>query len=690
MRKRICTMGLLMVCAMAPALAQQTYVDLTALFDSDAVLEAGGAGLGAALNDQGDRIDALTLPSSYNDGAEALTQDGRTSFLFGPLQQASLDALAVNGQVLDIPDGVYQYVDLAMLSAPGSMGDPFGNIEFRYADGSIDAKRFGPIAGWLSSPTAFENTFYRYTDDSQVQSIVSFSTNFGADEAKYILLEKGNGNSGGNRFIDGTGYVLYVIDGLENVKQATLGVTVGNNFVISISAYYGDPESAATEGYTVLANSMDLYGGFEHRALGNLKNYEFDISPYLAENTGEIYILLTDATTSNGWGPYLQRISLYTGKSNTFEETLSPEIDAAKAAVYALFQTNGNDEEKKFLYDNSGSGPSNRGHRFADGNGSITYRFDLPDDAVQAKAVVDMANNFIVSLSGPTGAIRYNSMTVGTADEHNYLIDEGGSIPGGDFRFADGNAYMVYQFDLPDDVTTAFAQINVGNQFVVEIAPGTDGAFTVAKDWVAESGQETTDNSNLTIYTFDLTNYLKNNSSKIVRFRFSDGIPTNGWGPYLKSILIVNKVETGEAAFEEVLNSMTMYGVDIHNETNKQYYTIDLAPTLQNNPTKEVFIKFTDASTGDGWGPGIFAMAVFSGELSILSDNLVFNDLKNTSGNPANFGLDLLQRRYTIDPSKKLDKIAFPHQSAIDADKIYLLAATLTAGGSAVSDWMLQ
>jgi len=301
-----------------------------------------------------------------------------------------------------------------------------------------------------------------------------------------------------------------------------------------------------------------------------------------------------------------------------------------------------------------------------------------------------MANNFIVSLSGPTGVTRYHSMTVGTANEKDYLIDDGGSIPGGDYRFADGNAYMVYQFDLPDDVTTAFAQINVGNQFVVEIAPGTDGAFAVAKDWVAESGQETTDNSNLAVYNFDLTNYLKNNPSKIVRIRLSDGIPTNGWGPYLKSILIVNKVETGETAYQDVLNSMEMYGSDIHNETNKQYYTIDLAPTLQNNPTKEVFVKFTDGSTGDGWGPGIFAIAVYSGELSILSDSLVFNDLKNTSGNPAVFGLNLLQRRYTIDAGKKLAAIAFPNQSALDSDKVYLLAATLTAGGSFVTDWMLQ
>ena len=53
-------------------------------------------------------------------------------------------------------------------------------------------------------------------------------------------------------------------------------------------------------------------------------------------------------------------------------------------------------------------------------------------------------------------------MSPGTADESNYLIDEGGSILGGNYRFADAAAYMVYQFDLPDDLTSAVAQISVG------------------------------------------------------------------------------------------------------------------------------------------------------------------------------------------------------------------------------------
>jgi len=667
----------------------QTPVDLKSVFDADAILETGGAGIGEPLTADGVRLDASMLPEEYSDGAIYTTPDGSAQFKFAELKKASLDSVIVNGQTIDVPDGSYSSLDLALISVDGSYGNPFTPIEFRYTDGTKDSQRLGPVPGWMASPTAYDNTIFRFTDDSQVKNIVSFSTNFGEDDTMHVFQEKGNGNSGGNRFVDGTGYVLYLLEGLQDVTNATLGITVGNNFVVSIATEYNDPDFSTTEGYTVLANSMELYDGYEHRALGNLKQYQFDVSPYLAKKTGDLFILFTDATTSNGWGPYIQNINLFTGTPKVFEETLQPAIDFSKATVYAKFLTNGGADEKPYLYDNSGSGPSNRGHRFADGNGSITYRFDLPDNVEVANLTVDMANNFVVSLSGPSDVVRYHAMTVGS-NEKDYLIDDGGSTLGGDYRFADRNSYIVYQFDLPDDVTTAYATIHVGNQFVIEAAAGTDGEFAVEKDWVAESGQETTDNSNLNYYTINISNYLANNPQKIVRIRFSDGIPTNGWGPYVKSAVIVNKEGSGETEFRELLKSIDMYAEDIHNEYNKDYFTFELASILSNNPSKEFYIKFTDESTGDGWGPGIFWMAVYSGEIGIQSDGYVFGELNTTAGEPANRSVNLLHRRYAVNSGKTLNEIGLPAQPAAEDDKVYLFAATLNAGGTPVSNWMLH
>ena len=692
MRNKFFRVLALAVCSSLYAVAQPVYLDLKALFDTDTVFESGGTALSNPLDTNRERIDGKTLPAAYADGTPSTTQDGRTSFLFAPLKKSSLDAVAINGQTIPAPNGRFTSLDLALLAAPDSFGDPFTSVQFRYTDGSKDEQRFGPVPGWFASPTAFDHTFYSYTDSSSVKTIVSFQADWGDNEATYLLQSRGNGNSGGTRFVDGTGYVLYLIPLSKDLTAATLGITVGNNFVISLATEYSDPEVSLTDGFTEVANSMKIYNGFEHRALGNLKLYEFDLLPYLAKKTGELYVLLTDATPSNGWGPFIQNISIYTGKNILFGDTIAPKLDASKATVYAEFMTNGEDPEKPYLYDNSGSGPSNVHHRFADGGGSITYRFDLPDTVTDAKLTMDLNNNFVVSLSGPTNIIRYAQITPGAANEKDFLIDEGGSILGGGYRFADAGAYMIYQFDLPDDITTAVAQINVGNQYVIEVAAGTDGEFVKERDYVAETGDEITSNTNLGIVEVKLDSYLKNNPNKIIRIRLSDGIPSNGWGPYLTGITIVNQSNTGEQAFQTVLSSKDLFGIDVQSGMNKAYYTIDLSPILKaaNNPQKEVFVKFTDGSTGDGWGPGVFWMAAYSGTIDIQSDRAVFNGLKAVNGEPDVFGVDLLHRRYALDSAKTLKEIAFPAQPSIETDKVYLLAATLNSAGTNVNEWMLH
>jgi hypothetical protein len=681
MRSGCALLGVLWVAACAQA--QPVHLDLTGLFDTDAVLEPGGAPLSDPLAPDRDRIDGATLPAGYADGAAYTPAAGGASFRFAPLKSSSRDAAAINGQVLAAPPGSYENLDLALLAAPDSFGDPFSSIQFRYTDGSSTTERFGPVAGWFASPTAFDHSFYNFTDSSGVTSLVSFRTDWSDNEQTYLSDSRGNGNAGGVRFVDGTGYALYLIPLSKDLKAATLGITVGNNFVISLATQYSDPQVSTTDGYTMVANSMTIYNGFEHRSLGNLKLYEFDLAPFLAQGTGELYILFTDATPSNGWGPYIQNINIYTGTNRIFANTFAPALVTNQATVYAEFLTDGGAAEKPYLYDNSGNGPSNRKHRFADGSGSLTYRFDLPDSVTDAKVTVDMANNFIVSLSGPMSITRYAQMTPGS-NEKDYLIDDGNSVLGGNFRFADGSAYMVYQFDLPDDVTTAVAQISVGNQFVIEIASGTDGEFVKARDYVAETGNEIRDNSNFQVYEFKLDSYLPNNPRKIVRIRLSDGQPADGWGPYLTSINVVDRGDTGQPAFQPVLNSMTLFGVDVHNELNKGYYTIDLSPVLKaNNPKKEVYLKFTDASTGDGWGPGIFWMAAYSGSLQIQSDGSVFAGLKAMNGEPEGFGVNVLHRRYPLNSAKTLKEIVLPQQSTVVAGKTYLMAATLNPAAPA-------
>ena len=670
MKKVVITLAALL----SPLIHAQTHVDLTQAFNADVFLETGGTGLGEALDPEGRRIDSGTLPTTYADGSAVTSTNGQATFRFGTLKTEALDAVRIDGQAIDVTDGAYSSVDLALLSAPGAFVNPFSMINFIYADGTTNSARLGPVAGWFSSPTVFDNALLRYSDQSGVTNHVTFPTNGEAD-VDYLYQSAGNAISGGWRFADGTGYFLYRLD-TTGITDAKLGITVGNNFVISVSTNYVDPNVSRTEGYTQLASSMELYG-VEHRSLGNLKEYEFDVSDYLASGTSELYILLTDGTTTDGWGPYVQRIRLFEGEALNFEQRLAPTIDTSDATVYADFQI-ASTNETPFLFDNSGSGPSNRGHRFADASGSLTYRFNLPDDVTDAKMTVDMENNFVVSIAGPASGTSFAKFTANTDTEPPYLIEAPGTATQPNARFADGTAHMIYEFDLPDTVTTAFARVQVGNQFVISAAAGAEGAYTELKNYVAETGNEIRDRSNFDFYTLDLTPFLANNPAKVVRIQLTDGVPTDGWGPYLRSIEIVDSATSGALNYTEVLNSQTMFGEDIHNEANRNYYTINLSTVLtNNNPTREVNIRFTDGSTTDGWGPSLYRMTVYSGEIEINTDTLVFPNLKTTTAEPTLRPVGLMARNYPLDPSKTLTSIQLPEHPEDQTSRVYLLAATL-------------
>jgi hypothetical protein len=661
----------------SPFIHAQSHVDLSQAFNADVFLESGGLGLGDPLDSEGRRIDAGTLPSTFVDGSTVISTNGRASFRFAPLKSESFDAVRIEGQAIDVTDGRYSSVDLALLSAPGAFSNPFSMIDFIYADGTTNSVRFGPVAGWFSSPTVYDNALFRYSDQSGVTEHISFPTN-GENDFDYLYQSANSGISGGWRFADGTGYFLYRLD-TAGISSGKLGITVGNNFVISVATNYNDPSFSTSEGYTQLASSMEIYNGVDHHSLANLKEYEFDVTDFLATGTGELYILLTDGSTGDGWGPFVQRIRLFEGTARTFEERLRPTIDSSDATIYANFQI-ASDEETPFLYDNSASGPSNRGHRFADGAGSLTYRFNLPDDVTEAKMTVDMENNFVVSIAGPAQGTSYAKFTANTDTEPTYLIEAPGTATQPNARFADGTGYMIYEFNLPDEVTTAFARVQVGNQFVISAAAGAEGEYTVLQDYVLETGNEIRDNTNFDFYTVDLTPFLSANAEKIVRIRLTDGVPVDGWGPYLRSIEIVDSETAGALEYTEALNSQNMFGEDFHNEANRGYYTIDLSSVLtNNNPGREVNIRFTDGSTFDGWGPSLYWLSVYSGEIEINTDSLIFPALKSTFGDPASRPVGLLARNYPLDPSRTLASIQLPEQPADQSSTVYLLAATLNA-----------
>jgi len=665
--------------------AASPHIDLGTLFDTDVFLESGGVGVGTGLDANGNRVDSTTLPANYVDGVPIATQDGRTSFKFGNLQGAStLDGATINGQTINVASGNYSSLDLALLAAPNTFGWPFGSIVFNYADGSHDTNLFKPVAGWLNSPTLYDHSIFSDVDNSAVTTIASFPTDWSDTEAAFIYVDSGTGNAGPWRFVDGNLYVVYRIPIPTSTTQGTLGITVGNDFVISVATSFtpdNDPANFEfrTNGWTTLANSSTIYGHSEHNQ-ANLKEYTFDASALLAEGTGELYILLTDATPNDGWGPYIQQIRLYTGTPVYFSQRLDPVVNTSGATVYAMFDV-GTTNETPYLYDNNGSGPSNRGHRYADGGGTITYKFAFPTNTTDAKLTMDLANNFLVSMHGSTDpvvtdpVVTYASFTPTTDSETNFLFDTDSSNAAPGHRFMDGNSYVIYQFTLPVEATNAIAHMKLGNGYLVQMRAGDAGDWTMELSNYLHTAEAYVD--------VDVSKYLSQSTSNTFQVWIGDTTPEDGWGGNLFAMSVINHKE--ELGFQPVLNCQEIFGFDDHNEYTKGYYTIDLSSVLTNNPTKEVFVQIGDASTSDGWGGGIFWMAAYSGNIDIRSDRRVFDGLKNTpSGEPTlNYGgLDFLDRQYTLNPSKTLSSIVLPAQPAgasTTSSMVYLLAASLSA-----------
>jgi hypothetical protein len=673
-------LSLSLLLASGSLFAASTYLDLHTLFNTDVFLASpADPGLGSGLDANGNRIDATTLPGSYLDATPIATLDGRTTFKFGNFKTPStLDGAVINAQSISVPAGNYSSLDLALLDAPNAFGWPFGSIVFNYADGSKDTNRFGPVAGWINSPALFDHAILAVTDNSAVTTFADFATTGGSDEAPYLYVDYSSGVDASRRFCDQSRYVVYQIPVSTSLAHASLGITVGNDFVISAATSFTQDNDPAnfpdrTNGWTLLANSYTTLGYSEHNN-ANLKEYTFDVSTQLADQTGYIYILFTDATPVDGWGPFIQRVRLYNGTPVYFSQRLDPVVNTSGATVYAMFDV-GTTNETPYLYDNSGSGPDNRGHRYADGAGYLTYRFAFPTNTANAKLTMDLANNFVVSLRGPGDpVVTYASFVPFTAGESNYIV-ELSCCTGNDggHRFMDGNNYVIYQFTLPADATNAIAHISIGNEYLVQVRSGTNG------DWTTELSEM--NQGGVVIRDVDLSTYLTNNPPKIIQVQIGDTSPADGWGGYLTGMSIVNHLDT--AGWQTVLSSQTLFGEDVHSEYNKGYYTVDLSSVLSNNRTKEVFVKLTDGSTGDGWGPGIFWMAAYSGDIDIQSDRLVFNGLKSTLAEPTqNYGLDFLHRRYPLNPSKTLSSIvlpAAPTDSSTTNSIVYLLAATLNA-----------
>ena len=663
------------------AVAADVHVDLSGQFDRDAFV-TGGVGLGDPLDEDGNYLDAATLPGDYVDGVPYGTVDGFTTFLYGQLMGDALDSLRVSSQDIAVPAGSYQQLHMALLSDVYLM-DLSQALTLNYADGTSEEIQFGPLADMTGTPARFFDSRFVWVDDSDVTELVSIRTK--ENDEEYIVEATGSAASGpfDFHFVDATSVLEYEFDLPDDLADATVGIDMQNNFVVNITTDFGGT-------YTEVLNSFEMFGEDIHSG-SNRGVFEVDLTPFLAQADGNVIgIRFTDGSEVDGWGPAIWTVNIFSGQTITYDDEPLTEIDASNATIFADFRTDGGAAEAEYLIDDQSVAPTGANHRFADGGGFVVYGFDLPDDVTDAQASINMEADFVLSVATQRDLTTHIDFVAGGEDAE-YIFEDNGSVGRPTDRFVDAGGILVYLFDLADDLTEARLEIDMQNNFLVSVDKNEFAANGVLNS-MDMFGEDVHNGSNRGVYTVDLTEYLADNPLNEIFVVFEDGSTADGWGPDIMRIAIKSGVEGEyvETLSARDISAGTVAPYAAQSGNNKAYYTVDLAPFLENNAGNNIFLRFTDATTTDGWGPGLFRVIVHSGEIVPQIDNLAMPGIVPTGGLPDNsypWGTNLMRRGFPVNPDKSLSSITLPELR--DDWDVFLLAATLEGESTPVSDWSI-
>jgi hypothetical protein len=153
------------------------------------------------------------------------------------------------------------------------------------------------------------------------------------------------------------------------------------------------------------------------------------------------------------------------------------------------------------------------------------FTWDLP---VAARGQAEVTYSYLAPMdTTPLRVIAFDPDD--SPKERAYLVEAphtsvGVGQQGGQYRKIQSEGYILYRFPMPADVQHADLRVGLGQAFRVGLAPevnGKPGAYTVVADATAIAGREVRDNSNRSLYTFDLSPFLSK-TSRAVYFRVDD------------------------------------------------------------------------------------------------------------------------------------------------------------------------
>jgi predicted alpha-1,2-mannosidase len=170
------------------------------------------------------------------------------------------------------------------------------------------------------------------------------------------------------------------------------------------------------------------------------------------------------------------------------------------------------------------------------GSQTVTFNATVPagtepgDYAIQAIVTSKRGTGAASGAVHVTGDVI--AFTPFTQAEEPWLFDADGShrdgaVFDGSARFADGNSYFTYRFDLPSGITGGTLMLDIGNQFLVQVSADNQNWRTVLE----ESLTGDTGLMNRGERWLDL-NDLRG-ESRTLYVRIADSYPPDGWGGWL-------------------------------------------------------------------------------------------------------------------------------------------------------------
>ena len=465
-------------------------------------------------------------------------------------------------------------------------------LYLKFSD-SVTEDGFGPAlynlqleydleGGILSQPEKIEN----------IRNQFGFMSDGNETEAKYIWQNNGSDifiDTDGNkwRFADGENSWIYGFQFSEKLEKGSFQIKIGGQYEISWSLDGIE--------WQVLSKSEEV------KAL-SMKTMEL---PQEASGADRIYIKISDAVKEDGFGPVVWSFnlaySLKDGKIENQPEDIPKEPAGTIENAFSM-ATDGTALETQYLYEDNGSGTFDSGTekwRFADNSSSWVYGFGFSDALSSAKLELDLGGQYQVSIS---------------SDGSNWLPLAGSvqAVPRSILKFElpaemDKTTKLYIKFsdaDTSDGFGPGLQNLTIKYKLVggaSESAPGTlqqpavENVFSMATDGTAlethylneDNGSGTFDNGT------EKWRFADNSNSWVYGFGFSDALSSA-------------KLE---------LNLGGQYQVSISSDGSSW---LPLAGSVQAVPrsileyelsaavgTTNLYIKFSDADTSDGFGPGL-------------------------------------------------------------------------------------